>query len=79
MRIAISMAPTHWIWQRFADHIPNATSTIPRTAPVSGVTIGMMELLNYWGLPNLQVINRDVHVTKCHFSAPCDALECISS
>jgi hypothetical protein len=23
------------------------------------------ELLGYWGLPNLQVINRDVHVTKC--------------
>ena len=46
-------------------------STIPRTPLVSGVTIGMMELLlNYWGL---------VHVTKCYFSAPCDALECISS
>ena len=22
-------------------------------------------LLDYWGLPNLQVINRDVHVAKC--------------
>ena len=23
------------------------------------------QLLDYWGLPNLQVINRDVHVQKC--------------
>ena len=23
------------------------------------------KLLDYWGLPNLQVINRDVHVEKC--------------
>jgi hypothetical protein len=23
------------------------------------------ELLGYWGLPNLQVINRDVHAAKC--------------
>jgi hypothetical protein len=23
------------------------------------------KLLNYWGLPNLQVINRDVHAAKC--------------
>jgi hypothetical protein len=23
------------------------------------------ELLDYWGLPNLQVINRDAHVAKC--------------
>jgi hypothetical protein len=23
------------------------------------------DLLNYWGLPNLQVINRDVHALKC--------------
>ena len=23
------------------------------------------ELLSYWGLPNLQVINRDVHAAKC--------------
>ena len=23
------------------------------------------ELLAFWGLPNLQVINRDVHVEKC--------------
>jgi hypothetical protein len=23
------------------------------------------KLLGFWGLPNLQVINRDVHVTKC--------------
>ena len=23
------------------------------------------ELLGYWGLPNLQVINRDAHVAKC--------------
>jgi len=22
-------------------------------------------LLRYWGVPNLQVINRDVHVAKC--------------
>jgi hypothetical protein len=22
-------------------------------------------LLNYWGVPNLQVINREVHVAKC--------------
>ena len=22
-------------------------------------------LLSYWGLPNLQVINRDVHAKKC--------------
>jgi hypothetical protein len=22
-------------------------------------------LLAYWGLPNLQVINRDAHVAKC--------------
>jgi hypothetical protein len=27
------------------------------------------ELLGYWGLPNLQVINRDVHVTKCAVEA----------
>src|SRR5205085_881159 len=26
---------------------------------------GWPKLLSYWGLPNLQVINRDVHVTKC--------------
>jgi hypothetical protein len=23
------------------------------------------KLLNFWGLPNLQVINRDVHAAKC--------------
>ena len=23
------------------------------------------ELLNYWGAPNLQVINRDGHLAKC--------------
>ena len=23
------------------------------------------ELLSYWGVPNLQVINRDVHAAKC--------------
>jgi hypothetical protein len=23
------------------------------------------KLLDYWGLPNLQMINRDVHVAKC--------------
>jgi hypothetical protein len=23
------------------------------------------KLLDYWGLPNLQIINRDVHVEKC--------------
>jgi len=23
------------------------------------------DLLGYWGLPNLQVINRDAHVLKC--------------
>jgi hypothetical protein len=23
------------------------------------------QLLDYWGLPNLQAINRDVHVAKC--------------
>ena len=23
------------------------------------------KLLDYWGLPNLQVINREVHATKC--------------
>jgi hypothetical protein len=23
------------------------------------------DLLNYWGMPNLQVINRDAHVLKC--------------
>jgi hypothetical protein len=23
------------------------------------------ELLGYWGLPNLQVINRDAHAAKC--------------
>jgi hypothetical protein len=27
------------------------------------------ELLNYWALPNLQVINRDVHATKCAIEA----------
>jgi hypothetical protein len=27
------------------------------------------KLLGYWGLPNLQVINRDVHVTKCAVEA----------
>jgi hypothetical protein len=26
---------------------------------------GWPKLLNYWGLPNLQVIYRDVHVAKC--------------
>jgi hypothetical protein len=30
---------------------------------------GWPSLLNYWGLPNLQVINRDVHVTKCAIEA----------
>jgi len=23
------------------------------------------ELLDYWGLPNLRMINRDVHAAKC--------------
>jgi hypothetical protein len=23
------------------------------------------DLLQYWGLPNLQVVNRDAHVLKC--------------
>ena len=23
------------------------------------------QLLSYWGLPNLQLINRDAHVAKC--------------
>src|SRR6476659_5466927 len=27
------------------------------------------ELLSYWGLPNLQVINRDVHAAKCALEA----------
>jgi hypothetical protein len=27
------------------------------------------KLLAYWGMPNLQVINRDVHVTKCAIEA----------
>ena len=27
------------------------------------------KLLDYWGLPNLQVINRDVHVEKCSVEA----------
>jgi hypothetical protein len=27
------------------------------------------ELLSYWGLPNLQVINRDVHAAKCAIEA----------
>ena len=27
------------------------------------------KLLDYWGLPNLQVINRDVHVAKCAVEA----------
>jgi len=27
------------------------------------------DLLNYWGLPNLQVINRDVHAVKCAIEA----------
>jgi hypothetical protein len=26
-------------------------------------------LLNYWGLPNLQLINRDVHAAKCAVEA----------
>jgi hypothetical protein len=26
-------------------------------------------LLGYWGLPNLQMINRDVHQTKCAIEA----------
>jgi hypothetical protein len=26
---------------------------------------GWPKLLSYWGLPNLQVINRDIHVAKC--------------
>jgi hypothetical protein len=26
-------------------------------------------LLTYWGLPNLQVINRDVHAAKCAVEA----------
>ena len=31
------------------------------------------DLLTYWGLPNLQVINRDVHApTKCAIEAPSD-------
>jgi len=30
---------------------------------------GWPKLLSYWGLPNLQVINRDVHVTKCAIEA----------
>jgi len=24
------------------------------------------KLLDFWGLPNLQVINRDAHAAKCH-------------
>jgi hypothetical protein len=24
-----------------------------------------LQLLDYWGLPNLQAINRDVHAAKC--------------
>jgi len=28
------------------------------------------KLLDYWGLPNLQMINRDVHVAKCAGEAP---------
>ena len=27
------------------------------------------ELLGYWGLPNLQVINRDAHAAKCAIEA----------
>jgi hypothetical protein len=27
------------------------------------------KLLAYWGLPNLQVINRDVHIAKCAIEA----------
>jgi hypothetical protein len=30
---------------------------------------GWPNLLSYWGLPNLQVINRDVHAAKCAIEA----------
>lgn len=30
---------------------------------------GWPTLLNYWGLPNLQLINRDVHAVKCAIEA----------
>ena len=30
---------------------------------------GWPRLLSYWGMPNFQVINRDVHVTKCAIEA----------
>jgi len=40
----------------------------PRPA-VSGVeripARAVPQLLDYWGLPNLQAINRDVHAAKC--------------
>jgi hypothetical protein len=31
---------------------------------------GWPNLLSYWGLPNLQVINRNVHLAKCAREAP---------
>jgi hypothetical protein len=37
------------------------------------------KLLDFWGLPNLQVINRDVHITKCAIEARYRASRNISS
>src|SRR5262249_40954535 len=37
------------------------------------------ELVGYWGLPNLQVINRDAHTAKCANEARDPALRAITS
>ena len=40
---------------------------------------GWPKLLSYWGLPNLQVINREAHVAKCAIEARYRASGAISS
>ena len=47
-------------------------------ANVSRKNEGWPKLLSCWGLGDLQVINRDVHVSKCYFSKLRNALECVS-
>ncbi len=58
-----------------------AKTTISRCFRSGGIigTKNGSKLVAYWGLPNLQVINRDAHVAKCAAEARSRATRNFSS
>jgi hypothetical protein len=57
-----------WVLGRpFVPPTPRlAVDSYRRAHPIRADRLGR---LSYWGLPNLQVINRDVHAAKCAIEA----------